>query len=64
MTLYEIIWIAILSGVIVSHYLEVITRREKITATEFLDKLEHLTELDKNELQELSDKVREFRKNS
>lgn len=56
------VWIAILSGVIVSHYMEVITRREKMTATKFLDKLEHLTELDKEELQELSDKVREFRK--
>ena len=64
MTLYEIIWIAILSGVIVSHYMEVITRREKMTATKFLDKLEHLPELDKKELQELSNKVREFRKNS
>lgn len=42
--------------------MEVITRREKMTATKFLDKREHLTELDKEELQELSDKVREFRK--
>lgn len=33
-----------------------------MTATKFLDKLEHLTKLDKEELQELSDKVREFRK--
>jgi voltage-gated potassium channel len=60
-TMYEIIWIAVLSGVIISHYMEVISRREKLTATKFMDRMEHLPELSKEELQELSDKVREFK---
>lgn len=37
--------VALFSGVVVSYYLEVVHRREKITATVFLDKMEHLTEL-------------------
>ncbi len=60
-TLYEIVWIAVLSGVIVTHYMEVISRRERLTATRFMDRMEHLPELSQEELQELSDKVREFK---
>lgn len=61
MTIYELVWVAILSGVIVTNYLEVVERREKITATQFLDKLEHLTELDKSELKDIEDKVKEIK---
>ena len=61
LTLYELVLVAIFSGVIVSHYLEVVDRREKLTATKFLDKLEHLSELDKEELKEIEEKVKEFK---
>lgn len=59
-TIYEIILVALLAGVIVSHYIEVIHRREKLTATQFLDRLEHLTQLSPKELQEIEDKVHDF----
>ena len=61
--IYEIVLTACLSGVIVSNYLEVVHRREKYTATVMLDKLSHLTELNKDELAEIEDKVRTLEKN-
>lgn len=64
LTLFEIVLIALLSGVIVSHYLEVIHTREKISATMFLDKLEHLSQLSDEELVEIEEKVKEFSKNN
>ena len=59
-TCYEILLVALLSGVIVSHYLEVIHRQEEYTATVLLDKLLHLTELPPEELQAIEKKAREF----
>ena len=61
-TIYELILVAIFSGVIVSHYLEVVKKSEELTATQFLDKLEHLSELDKEELKEVEEKVKNIRK--
>ena len=61
-TLFALIWTAIFSGVIVTVYLEVIERTEKETVTQFMDKLEHLSELDKSELEELENRVKEVRK--
>ncbi|MBR0307686.1 MAG: two pore domain potassium channel family protein [Mogibacterium sp.] len=61
-TLYEVVLVALFSGVVVSYYLEVVHRREKFTATVFLDKMEHLTELSPEELKEMQDKAREFSK--
>ena len=60
LTLYEIVLVALLSGVVVSHYLEVVHRREKQTATVFIDKLEHLTELDREELREIQEKAKKL----
>ncbi len=59
---YEILLVALLSGVIISHYLEVIHRREQYTATVLLDKLEHLTELSPEELQQLETRARDVAK--
>ena len=59
-TCYEILLVALLSGVIVSHYLEVIHRREDYTATVLLDKLMHLTELTPEELAKIESKAKEF----
>lgn len=61
-TLLALVWTAIFSGVIVTVYLEVIERVEKETVTQFMDKLEHLSELDKSELEELENRVKEMRK--
>ena len=60
LTLYEILLVALLSGIIVSHYLEVIHRREKYTATVFLDKMEHLTELSREDLLEMQEKAKKI----
>lgn len=54
----EIMTVAVISGVVVSYYLEVIRRREQETATIFVDKLEHLQELSPEELRELSKTIR------
>ena len=61
LTVYEIVLLALMSGVVVSYYLEVINRREKISATVFQDKMEHLTELSYDELKELQDKAKSLK---
>ena len=60
MTVYEMVLLALVTGVVVSHYQEVLARREKETFALFLDKLEHLTELDRQELEDLQNKVRKL----
>ena len=60
MTVYEILLVAIMSGIVVSLYLEVVNRRERLTATVFLDKMEHITELDEDELKEIEEKARKI----
>ena len=57
-TIFEVVLITLLSGVIVSHYLEVVQIREKETATIFLDKLTRLSSLNHDELVKLEEKVR------
>ena len=60
MAVCEILLIAILPGVVVSYYLEVIHRREQESLTVFLDKLEHLPDLSKEELQQISERIRKI----
>ena len=62
-SIYGIILAAMIPGVLVSYYNEYLKFREKETVTAFLEKLEHLPELSKEELTELSDKVKRFTKN-
>lgn len=61
-TIYEIIVVALISGVFVSYYLELIHRTEKEVLASFVDRLEHLSELDRDELREMEEQVREFMK--
>lgn len=61
-TVYEIIVVALISGVFVSYYLELIHRSEKEVLASFVDRLEHLSELDRDELMEIEEQVREFMK--
>jgi voltage-gated potassium channel len=61
LTVYEIVIAAMFSGVVVSYYLEVVHRRENEVITNFLDKMEHLTELSREELQEIQDKIRKYK---
>lgn len=61
-TVYEIVIVAVLSGVIVSYYLEVIRIRDKEAFQSMLDKLVRVTELSPEELKEIEDKAKEFKK--
>ncbi len=60
--LYTILIVGMIPAIVVSYYLEVVKIREKETSTHFLYKLEHLPELSKEELAELSEKIKKFQK--
>jgi len=60
-TVYSLIVIAILTGIIVNFYNEILELRRKETLSAFLDRLERLPELSHEELVELSERVHRFR---
>ena len=60
--LYGILMTAMVPGVVVSYYMEYLKIREKETISIFLEKLERLPELSKEELEQISQRVREFEK--
>jgi len=57
---YGILMTAMVPGVVVSYYMEYLKIREKETISVFLEKLERLPELSPEELEQLSQRVREF----
>ena len=59
-TMFGILTVAMVPGVVVAYYTEYLKLREKETVSTFLEKLEHLPELSKDELTELSEKVKQF----
>ncbi|SHJ83819.1 potassium channel family protein [Hespellia stercorisuis] len=61
LTIYSLFVIAIATGVVVSFYGQIVEMQQKETMTMFMDKLEHLPELSKEELAAISEKVRKFR---
>lgn len=61
MALHEILMVAVIPGVVVSYYLEVIHRRENEKLMSFLDTLEHLPDMSKEELVEISVKIKKIR---
>ena len=60
-TIHEILMVAIISGVVVGYYLEVIHRRENESLTLFMDKLEHLPSLSREELEIISEKIKKLK---
>ena len=56
----SILIIAVVPGVITSYYVESTKLRADESSAKFLDDLEHLPELSKEELVELSEKVKKF----
>lgn len=62
MALHEILMVAVIPGVVVSYYLEVIHRRENEKLMNFMDTLEHLPEMSEEELTDISLKIKELRK--
>lgn len=64
LSVYSILIIAVIPGVITSFYVESIRIRSKESMEKFMYDLEHLSELSNEELVELSEKVKKFnRKN-
>lgn len=59
-SVYGIVVTAMIPGVVVSYYMEFLKIKEKETVSLFLERLEHLSELSREELTELSDKIKTF----
>ena len=51
---------AMIPGVVVTYYTEYQKARQDETVSTFLEKLEHLPELSKEELEELSERVKKY----
>lgn len=62
-TAYSTIVIAIVTGVVVNFYTEITELQRKETLTAFMDKLERLDSLSKEELTEISSQVKRFNDN-
>lgn len=61
LSIYAVLAIAIITGVVVNFYNELVQAKKSETITAVLDRLEHLPEMSKEELEELSGKVRHLR---
>ena len=61
LSITAVLVIALVTGVIVNYYNEIIKLRNKDIMTEFMDKLERLPELSAEELEELSQRVKKYR---
>lgn len=59
--LYGILIVALIPGVVVSYYLEFIQSKMDDTTGVFLEKLENLDQLSKEELRDISDKIKKSR---
>ena len=63
LSVYSIAVIAILTAVITSYYMDVAKARAEDSAKEFMDELERLPKMSKEELKALSRRVKHFRSN-
>lgn len=61
--IYSVFVVAIVTGVIVNFYSQIIQLKQEQTLTSFLQQIERLDELSKSELKALSQRVAEFQKN-
>ena len=62
LSICSILIIAVVPGIITSYYIESTKLREKESSAKFLDDLERLSELSKEELTALSERVKNFNK--
>ena len=62
LSIYSIAVIAVFTAVITSFFTDLARLRASDSAREFVDQLEHLPELSKEELEELSRRVKEYQK--
>lgn len=59
-TIYAMVVLAMIPGVVVSYYTEFLKAKENETISTFLEKLEQLPELSKEELEDISKRVKRF----
>lgn len=60
-TVYSIFVVAIVTGVVVNFYTQTAEMQRKETLTMFMDKLEHLPDLSREELISISEKIKKLR---
>lgn len=60
-TVYSIFVVAIVTGVVVDFYTQTAEMQRKETLTMFMDKLEHLPDLSREELISISEKIKKLR---
>lgn len=63
LSLYATLVIAIVTGVVVNFYMQIIQLRQKETLTSLMERLEHLPEMSEEELKEIVRKVKHFQQN-
>lgn len=61
LTIYSMFVLAIVTGVVVNFYSQVVETHSKETLTPLMDQLEHLPELSKEELEAISQKIKKLR---
>ncbi len=61
LTIYSLFVVAIATGVVVNFYTQMVELQRKETLAMFMDQLERLPELSREELENISRKVRQFR---
>ena len=61
LTIYSHFVVAIATGVVVNFYTQMVEMQRKETLAMFMDQLERLPELSREELENISRKVRRFR---
>ena len=61
LTIYSLFVVAIATGVVVNFYTQMVEMQRKETLAMFMDQLERLPELSREELENMSRKVRQFR---
>ncbi len=61
-TLFGIMTVAMVPGVVVAYYTEYLKAQEEETISEFMEKLENLPNLSKDELESLSERVKGFKR--
>ena len=61
LTVYSIFVVAIVTGDVVNFYSQLVEMHDRETLTVFMDKLEHLPELSKEELETISQKIKKLR---
>ena len=62
LSLYAVVTLAIFTGVIVNYYTQLVELRQQESLAVIMDKLERLPELSRQELEQLSDQIRNEKK--